>query len=116
LKSQKSNSEKIENYMRRCVLDPTISKSSLFRDFLTVQREEDSAAAKEVVQRFVNMQATISNEQQQQTRHANSVASEDAQVPDARSVVSLMKSGARFCYECQSHTLNKLAGFHFQRK
>ncbi|KAI9287054.1 kinase-like domain-containing protein [Umbelopsis sp. AD052] len=88
LKSQKSNSEKIESYMRRCVLDPTISKSSLFRDFLTVQREEDSAAAKEVVQRFVNMQATISNEQQHQIRHANSVASEDAQVPDARSVAS----------------------------
>ncbi|KAH8556428.1 kinase-like domain-containing protein, partial [Umbelopsis sp. PMI_123] len=73
LKSQKSNSEKIENYVRRCVLDPIVGKSSLFRDFLTVQREEDSAAAKEVVQQFVNMQATISNKQHLQTRHPNTV-------------------------------------------
>jgi hypothetical protein len=72
--------------MRRCGLDPTISKSSLFRDFLSVQREEDCAAAKEAVQQFVNMQATITNEQTQAVR---SVTSEDAQVPDVRSLVSL---------------------------
>ncbi|KAJ2964203.1 hypothetical protein NQZ79_g780 [Umbelopsis isabellina] len=91
LKSQKSNSEKIEWYMRRCALDPIISKSSLFRDFLSVQREEDSAAEKEVLQQFVNMQATLSTEQQQ-SPVLDSVTSEDAQVPD---VTPVPVSGSR---------------------
>ncbi|KAG2182348.1 hypothetical protein INT43_007278 [Umbelopsis isabellina] len=85
LKSSKSNSEKIEWYMRRCALDPVISKSSLFRDFLSVQREEDSAAEKEILQQFVNMQATLSTEQQQ-SPVLDSVTSEDAQVPDVTPV------------------------------
>ncbi|KAI9497127.1 kinase-like domain-containing protein [Zychaea mexicana] len=37
----KSNSEKIEMYLRRCALHPTIGRSSLFRDFLAAQRSED---------------------------------------------------------------------------
>lgn len=85
LKSSKSNSEKIEWYMRRCALDPVISKSSLFRDFLSVQREEDSAAEKEILQQFVNMQATLSTEQQL-SPVLGSVTSEDAQVPDVTPV------------------------------
>ncbi|KAI9318535.1 kinase-like domain-containing protein, partial [Dichotomocladium elegans] len=40
-RSAKPNSEKIELYLRRCALDPTIGSSSLFRDFLTRQRPED---------------------------------------------------------------------------
>ncbi|KAI9312027.1 kinase-like domain-containing protein, partial [Dichotomocladium elegans] len=38
---QKSNSEKFEVYLRRCVLHPIIGRSSLLRDFLSVQRTED---------------------------------------------------------------------------
>lgn len=90
--------------MRRCVLDPTICNSSLFRDFLSVQREEDCAAAKEAVQQFVNMQATISHEQ---TQPVASVTSQGAQVvPDVRSVVCLnYRVRWRICYERQnSHT------------
>ena len=37
----KSNSEKIEMYLRRCALHPTVGRSSLFRDFLAAQRNED---------------------------------------------------------------------------
>ncbi|KAI8137807.1 kinase-like domain-containing protein [Fennellomyces sp. T-0311] len=37
----KSNSEKIEMYLRRCALHPTVGRSSLFRDFLSAQRNED---------------------------------------------------------------------------
>ncbi|KAI9276652.1 kinase-like domain-containing protein [Phascolomyces articulosus] len=39
--SGKSNSEKIEMYLRKCALHPTVGRSSLFRDFLAAQREED---------------------------------------------------------------------------
>ncbi|KAI7880706.1 kinase-like protein [Lichtheimia hyalospora FSU 10163] len=41
-RSTKPNSEKIETYLKRCALDPVIGKSSLFRDFLTKQRPEDT--------------------------------------------------------------------------
>ncbi|KAI7860564.1 kinase-like domain-containing protein, partial [Circinella umbellata] len=37
----KSNSEKIEMYLRRCALHPIVGRSSLFRDFLAAQRNED---------------------------------------------------------------------------
>ncbi|GAB5591604.1 hypothetical protein Unana1_06504 [Umbelopsis nana] len=106
LKSQKSNSEKIESYMRRCVLDPTICNSSLFRDFLSVQREEDCAAAKEAVQQFVNMQATIAHEQ---TQPVASVTSQGAQVvPDVRSVASSSNTNRR------SHQSRSVGDSHFR--
>ncbi|KAG0179310.1 hypothetical protein DFQ28_003020 [Apophysomyces sp. BC1034] len=54
LKSQRSNCEKIENYLRRCALDPVISRSTLFRDFLSVQRDEDSVSSKAVVESYVH--------------------------------------------------------------
>lgn len=44
LRNQKSNSEKIETYLRRCARDPVISRSSLFHDFLSKQRPEDRAS------------------------------------------------------------------------
>ena len=39
--SKKSNSDKIEKYLQRCFDHPIISISTLLRDFLTAQREED---------------------------------------------------------------------------
>ncbi|KAI9011957.1 kinase-like domain-containing protein [Phycomyces nitens] len=56
LRYVKPNSEKIEWYLRRCALDPFISRSSLFRDFLSAQREEDSVGSKDGVQCLVNRQ------------------------------------------------------------
>ncbi|CAO3682697.1 unnamed protein product [Umbelopsis vinacea] len=55
-------------------------------------REEDCAAAKEAVQQFVNRQATITNEQ---TQAVLSVKSEDAEVPDVRSVASSSNTNRR---------------------
>lgn len=38
---KKSNAEKIEKYLQRCFEHPIVSISTLLRDFLAVQREED---------------------------------------------------------------------------
>lgn len=43
--NRKSNAEKIELYLSRCFEHPVISISSLLRDFLTAQRDEDKHAA-----------------------------------------------------------------------
>ncbi|KAI9300094.1 kinase-like domain-containing protein [Cunninghamella echinulata] len=40
-KPQKSNADKIEEYLSRCFMHPIVSISSLLRDFLSVQREDD---------------------------------------------------------------------------
>jgi hypothetical protein len=37
----KSNAEKAEHYLQRCLLDGVIGRSSILRDFLSPQREED---------------------------------------------------------------------------
>ncbi|KAI8142993.1 kinase-like domain-containing protein [Fennellomyces sp. T-0311] len=39
--SKKSNADKIEKYLQRCFDHPIVSISTLLRDFLSVQREED---------------------------------------------------------------------------
>ncbi|KAI7849034.1 kinase-like domain-containing protein [Circinella umbellata] len=39
--SKKSNADKIEKYLQRCFDHPIVSISSLLRDFLSVQRDED---------------------------------------------------------------------------
>lgn len=38
----KSNAEKAEQYLQRCLLDAAVGKSSILRDFLSPQREEDT--------------------------------------------------------------------------
>lgn len=38
----KSNAEKAELYLQRCLLDAAVGKSSILRDFLSPQREEDT--------------------------------------------------------------------------
>ncbi|KAG2180253.1 hypothetical protein INT43_004042 [Umbelopsis isabellina] len=69
LKSKQSNSEKVEQYLRRCAEDNVVGKSSLFRDFFTPQRDEDCSTAKERMQNYMNMHAAAwVNEQQQQER------------------------------------------------
>jgi hypothetical protein len=66
LKPKHSNSEKVEQYLRRCALDSSIGKSSLFRDFFTPQRDEDCSTAKERMQSYMEMHATAwMNEQHQ---------------------------------------------------
>ncbi|KAI9023521.1 kinase-like domain-containing protein [Phycomyces nitens] len=42
----RSNADKVERYLRRCSLDSVISTSSLFRDFFSPQRDEDSMESK----------------------------------------------------------------------
>jgi hypothetical protein len=37
----KSNADKAEHYLQRCLLDSLVGKSSILRDFLSPQREED---------------------------------------------------------------------------
>jgi hypothetical protein len=40
----KSNAEKAEVYLQRFLMDSTVGKSSILRDFLSVQRDEDTFA------------------------------------------------------------------------
>ena len=49
---EKPNSEKIESYLRQCALDPTVGRSSLFRDFLTRQRPEDKTLPRESIDNY----------------------------------------------------------------
>ncbi|KAI9320229.1 kinase-like domain-containing protein [Dichotomocladium elegans] len=41
MNKKKSNADKLEKYLQRCFEHPIISISTLFRDFLAVQRDED---------------------------------------------------------------------------
>ncbi|KAI9483494.1 MAG: kinase-like domain-containing protein [Benjaminiella poitrasii] len=52
---KKTNSELLEVYLYQC-LKSTIGRSSLFRDFLSVQREEDRIISKSVVRQLVAQQ------------------------------------------------------------
>ncbi|CEP16517.1 hypothetical protein [Parasitella parasitica] len=56
LLTRKSNSDKIEIYLRHCVNDPTIESCSLFKEFLQPQRDEDNVIPKEMVQSLVEEQ------------------------------------------------------------
>jgi hypothetical protein len=38
---KKTNAEKVELYLQQCLLDPVVSQSSIVRDFLSIQRDED---------------------------------------------------------------------------
>ncbi|KAI8340098.1 kinase-like domain-containing protein [Chlamydoabsidia padenii] len=38
---RKTNAEKVELYLQQCLLDPVVSQSSIVRDFLSIQRDED---------------------------------------------------------------------------
>lgn len=60
---RRSNSEKVEIYLRQCSADPYISRSSLFRDFLSAQRDEDRVTPLNVVRSMVQQH------QQQQHQH-----------------------------------------------
>ncbi|CAO3625907.1 unnamed protein product [Cunninghamella blakesleeana] len=51
--TSRSNSEKIEIYLRKCAFDPYISQSTLFRDFLSPQRDEDRMAPVHLVRSLV---------------------------------------------------------------
>ncbi|RUS14612.1 hypothetical protein BC937DRAFT_93562 [Endogone sp. FLAS-F59071] len=70
IKGAKSNAEKVEHYLRKCAVDPTVRFSSLFRDFFSVQRDDDHAAPKEAVQTYVTRQAMLMEEQMQQLQQA----------------------------------------------
>jgi hypothetical protein len=46
--SVKSNAEKVEKYLYRCSNDPTLSSSTLLRDFFSPQREGDKIISYEL--------------------------------------------------------------------
>lgn len=52
----KSDSEKIERYLQKCSLDPTIRSSTIFRDFFSVQRDEDRLLSKMEIDRILEQQ------------------------------------------------------------
>ncbi|KAI9256539.1 kinase-like domain-containing protein [Phascolomyces articulosus] len=62
----KPNSEKIETYLRQCALDPTVGRSSLFRDFLTRQRPEDKAVPRESIDNYYQHHIAQQHQEQQQ--------------------------------------------------
>lgn len=59
--SSTSNSENLERYLRYCVNDPIIHASSLFKEFLQPQREEDNIIPKTKI-----IQESIVHHQEQQ--------------------------------------------------
>ncbi|KAI7907811.1 kinase-like domain-containing protein, partial [Cokeromyces recurvatus] len=54
-KKKKTNSELLEAYLYQC-LKGTIGRSSLFRDFLSIQRDEDRIISKSAVRQLVSQQ------------------------------------------------------------
>ena len=57
--TQKSNSDKIERYLRHCVNDSNIKTCSLFKEFLQPQRDEDYVIPKDVVHSYVEQQSSL---------------------------------------------------------
>lgn len=57
---RKSNSDRLERYLRDCVNDINIQSCSLFKEFLQPQREEDNIILKQVVQSYVEQQQNLS--------------------------------------------------------
>ncbi|KAG2222405.1 hypothetical protein INT45_006927 [Circinella minor] len=74
---EKPNSEKIESYLRRCALDPTVGRSSLFRDFLTRQRPEDKTLPRESIDNYYHQHIAQQQQQQQQQHHQESTSDMD---------------------------------------
>jgi len=66
LANQKSNAEKVEEYLRKAATIHEIRNSSVFRDFLACQREEDASALKDVVQGYVQRQAVLAERQSEE--------------------------------------------------
>ncbi|GAA5816174.1 hypothetical protein MFLAVUS_009700 [Mucor flavus] len=52
IKKRKSNAKLLETYLVRCINSP-IGHSSLFRDFLSAQRDEDKVASKSSIEKLV---------------------------------------------------------------
>ncbi|KAI7857839.1 kinase-like domain-containing protein, partial [Circinella umbellata] len=44
--SHRTNAEKIQRYLHKCSLEPVVRSSSIFRDFFSVQRDEDRCVSK----------------------------------------------------------------------
>ncbi|CAO3589444.1 unnamed protein product [Absidia cylindrospora] len=75
---KKTNGEKLETWLRSCATHPVLGKSSLLRDFLSPQRQEDIIITKEAIHSLVQQQAlhyensttipSIAKSQQQQQR------------------------------------------------
>ncbi|KAI8877339.1 kinase-like protein [Backusella circina FSU 941] len=84
--SRLTNSDKLEVYLERCLHDVHIRNSTLFREFLQPQREEDNVIPKQVIQSYV---------QQQQQQNAPVI--DDVQLPDTHlsSILSSTKSSTQ---------------------
>jgi hypothetical protein len=96
LKPKQSNSEKVEQYLRRCAQDNVVGKSSLFRDFFTPQRDEDCSTAKERMQNYMNMHAAAwVNEQQQREENSKQKQKQKAPINDNRQSDDFMPSPRR---------------------
>lgn len=61
MKKKKSNSELLEQYLYRCIYSP-IGYSSLFRDFLSAQRDEDRVISKVTVRQLVAQHHTVAQD------------------------------------------------------
>lgn len=64
IKKRKSNVKILENYLHRCINSP-IGHSSLFRDFLSAQRDEDKVISKNSVHKLVVQHVTQTNSHEQ---------------------------------------------------
>jgi hypothetical protein len=57
--SRPTNSDKLEVYLERCLHDVHIRNSTLFREFLQPQREEDNVIPKQVIQSYVEQHTPV---------------------------------------------------------
>ncbi|KAI8088165.1 kinase-like domain-containing protein [Thamnidium elegans] len=64
IKKRKSNAKLLENYLYQCI-NNRIGHSSLFRDFLSAQRDEDKVISKSSVHKLVVQHVTRTNSHEQ---------------------------------------------------
>ncbi|KAI7875696.1 kinase-like protein [Lichtheimia hyalospora FSU 10163] len=81
LRYTKSNSQKIESYLRRCALHPTVGRSSLLRDFLSAQRNEDKILPLHSI--LEEIQADHQENQRRMSQEQHYISPDPRDIPDA---------------------------------
>jgi hypothetical protein len=92
---RKSNSDRLERYLRDCINDPNIQSCSLFKEFLQPQREEDSAVLKQMVQSYVEQQQQQQDASREIVDCGPTPPPDEAIIADERSFLSYSSFSSR---------------------
>ncbi|KAI9252202.1 kinase-like domain-containing protein, partial [Helicostylum pulchrum] len=93
IKKRKSNVKLLETYLCRCINSP-IGHSSLFRDFLSAQRDEDKVISKTLVQKLVVHHCTQTEPQTDDVTPTYSISSSSPAALNDFQLIKVLGKGA----------------------